>query len=78
MTYDIFTKALQMLKEREEYHGDQGTYDDKTYTVRMCELSEANAYHNAWWILYHAIHEDWDALDKLDNYHFNNEEEEEE
>lgn len=68
MTYNIYTRALRMLKDREEYHGEQASYDDKSHTVRMCELSEASAYNSAWWILYYAIHEDWEALDQFDYY----------
>ena len=67
MTYNIYTKALQILKDREEC---QGKVADKaeSYTTKMSALSAASAYHNAWWILYYAIHEDWEALDQYDYY----------
>lgn len=66
-TYNAYTKALDMLKKREEYHGNHAQEVD-SYTVKQCELSTAGAYNSAWWILYYAIHEDWEALDQFDYY----------
>ena len=67
MTYNIYTKALEMLKQREVYHGNRA-HNAKSYTVTQCELSEASAYNSTWWILYYAIHEDWEALDQFDYF----------
>ena len=69
MTYNIYTKALRMLKDREEYHGQQAHRDGISHVVTQCELSEASAYNSAYWILYYAIHEDWEALDQYDYFH---------
>ena len=38
------------------------------YTSKMSDLSMASAYSSAWWILYYAMHEDWDSLDQFDYY----------
>ena len=69
MTYDIYTKALQMLKDRENHHGKQAHRKNISHVVIQSELSAAGAYNSAWWILYYAIHEDWDSLDQFDYYH---------
>ena len=66
-TYNIYTKALEMLKQREVYHGKRADHIE-SYTIRQCELSEASAYNSAWWILYYAIHEDWDGLNQYDYF----------
>ena len=66
-TYNIYTKALEMLKQREVYHGKRAD-GIENHTVKQCELSEANAYNSAWWILYYAIHEDWEALNQFDYF----------
>ena len=67
MTYDIYTKALQILKNRENHYGNFAEKAE-SYVTKQCALSEASAYHNAWWILNYAIHEDWEALDQYDYY----------
>lgn len=67
-TYNAYTKALQMLKERENYHGNHA-HDGNSYVVTQCELSMASAYNSAYWILYAAIHDDWEMLDQYDYYH---------
>ena len=66
-TYNIYTKALQMLKDREEYHGNKAEEFD-SYVAKQCALSTAGAYNSAWWILYYAIHENWECLDQFDTY----------
>lgn len=66
-TYNAYTKALQMLKDREEYYSEQAEKLE-SHTAKQCALSEANAYHSAWWILYYAIHEDWECLDQFDYF----------
>ena len=70
--YNAYTKALNILKSRENHYGMM-IDDTKSYTDNQCNLSMASAYHSAWWILYCAMHEDWDRLDQLDYY--NNEKE---
>ena len=55
-TYTIYNKALDILKSREDYYGNEAHMD------------RASAYNSAWWILYYAMHEDWDALDQYDYY----------
>ena len=67
-TYNIYTRALDMLKKREEYHGEQAHKKDISHSVAMQHLSEASAYNSAWWILNYAIHEDWEALDQFDYF----------
>lgn len=67
-TYNIYTRALDMLKEREEYHGAQAHKENISHNMTMQHLSEASAYNSAWWILYYAIHEDWEALDQFDYF----------
>ena len=66
-TYNAYTKALDILKARENYHGEHA-HEVGSYTVMQSELSMASAYNSAWWILYYAIHEDWDSLDQFDYY----------
>ena len=66
MTYNIFTKAFQMLKERENYYEDQSSYDDTDLNEKECARAKAIAYHDARCILYYAMHESWEELDKLD------------
>lgn len=65
--YNAYTKALDMLKARENYWGEQA-HKATSHVVQQCNLSEASAYNSAWWILYYAIHEDWEALDQFDYY----------
>lgn len=66
-TYNAYTKALQMLKDREEYYGNKA-HESDSYVVKQCALSEASAYNSAWWILHYAMHEDWDCLDQYDYF----------
>ena len=67
MTHNIFTYAQKILKDREEYHGKVADKAN-SYEVKQSALSMASAYHSAWWILYYAIHEDWEALEQYDYY----------
>ena len=57
-----------MLKDREEYHGQQAHREGISHTVATNHISEASAYNSAWWILYYAIHEDWESLEQYDYY----------
>ena len=66
-TYNAYTKALNMLKKRENYWGKMA-HATENYTNKQCNLSMASAYNSAWWILYYAMHEDWDSLDQFDYY----------
>jgi len=66
-TYNAYTKALKMLKDRENYYGKTAE-TAKSYVVQQEMLSMASAYHSAWWILYYAIHDDWECLDQFDYY----------
>ena len=65
MTYDIYHKALDILKTREEFWGREA-HKATSHVVTQCHLSTAGAYNSAWWILYYAIHENWEALDQFD------------
>ena len=65
--YNACTKALDMLKKRENHWGMMA-HDTENYTDKMSKLSMASAYNSAWWILYYALHEDWDSLDQFDCY----------
>lgn len=65
MTYNIFTKALDILDNLERESGFKA-HNATSHTVKQSALSEAAAYNKAWWILHYAIHEDWDMLDKYD------------
>ena len=67
MTYDIYTKALDILKQRELHHGAEA-HKATSHVVKQCELSSASAYSSAWWILYYAIHENWEAIEQFDYY----------
>lgn len=64
MTYNIYNKALDIFKERENYYGDRA-HTHTSYTTTQCDLSIAATYATAWTILYHAMHEDWDAIEKF-------------
>ena len=66
-TYNAYTKALDILKNRENYHGNHA-HEVDSYVVKQSELSMASAYNSAWWILYYAIHDDWESLDQFDYY----------
>jgi len=66
MTYNIYTKALDILKNREEYWGEEAHKEGLSYNAQCSCLDRAGAYNSAWWILYYAIHEDWDALEQFD------------
>ena len=66
MTYNIYNRALEILKTREEFWGEEAHKDGQSYAVTCAALDRAGAYNSAWWILYYAIHEDWDALDQFD------------
>ena len=72
MTYDIYTKALDMLKKRELYHGAEAE-KATSYAVKCAHLDKAGAYNSAWWILYYAIHENWECLDQFDYIDFGEE-----
>ena len=65
--YNAYTKALDMIKAREKYYGKHA-HDNKSHVVTQEMLSMASAYHSAWWILYYAMHENWEALDQFDYY----------
>lgn len=67
MTYDIYSYALEILKKRENYHGKMAHQTD-SHTVEQMHLSEAAAYNSAWWILFYATHENWEALEQYDYY----------
>lgn len=66
MTYNIYTYALEILKKREEFWGEEAHKDGQSYAVTCACLDKAGAYNSAWWMLYYAIHEDWDALEQFD------------
>lgn len=66
-TYNIYTKALDILKKRELYYGEQA-HKTTNHVVTQMALSEASAYNSAWWILYYAIHENWECLDQFDYF----------
>lgn len=65
--YNAYTKALDILKKRENYWGMMADATED-YTDRISNLSMASAYSSAWWVLYYAIHENWEALDQFDCY----------
>lgn len=65
--YNAYTKALDILKKRENHWGMMA-HATESYTDKQCNLSMASAYNSAWWILYYAMHEDWDCLDQFDYY----------
>ena len=65
--YNAYTKALDILKKRENHWGMMAGATDN-YTTKMSNLSMASAYNSAWWILYYAMHEDWESLDQFDYY----------
>lgn len=67
-TYNAYTKALSILKNRIQYWDDQASYDDKTDDEKAICLACSGAYNSAWWILYYAIHENWECLDQFDYY----------
>lgn len=67
MTYNIYTYAAEILKKRKE-HYDEESRNAISHTVKQCALSEASAYDSAWWILYYAMHENWDALEQFDYF----------
>lgn len=67
MTYNIYTKALEILKDREKYYGEIGHTAD-THILRQLALSEAATYNSAWWILKYATEENWEALDQFDYF----------
>lgn len=66
--YNAYTKALNILKNRTQYWDNQASYDDKTEDEKAVCLARSSAYNSAWWILYYAIHEDWECLDQFDYY----------
>lgn len=65
---ELIKKAMEILKSREDYYGEQASYDDKSYEVRADALARAAAYNSAWWIVYYALHGDEDALNQFDYY----------
>ena len=67
MTYNIFTKAQEILKNREKYFSEEA-HSTQSHIVKQCALSEAGAYNSAWWILQYAIEENWEALEQFDYY----------
>lgn len=67
MTYNIFTKALEILRSRTDYYDKEAEKADY-YTYKEKLASTANAYQSAWWILYYAINENWEALEQFDCY----------
>ena len=66
-TENIYTYALRLFKAREEYYTKQAE-QATSHTVKQAALSEASAYHSAWWILYYAIHENWECLEQYDYF----------
>ena len=66
MTENIYTYALEILKNRENYWGEEAHKDGHSYSVTCACLDRAGAYNSAWWILWYAIHEQWDALEQFD------------
>lgn len=68
MTYDIYSKALAMLKSREEYWGNEAHKDGIGYATQSTCLARAGAYNSAWWILRYAMDENWESLDQMDYY----------
>ena len=73
MTYDIYTYALKVLKDREEYYGKQAS-QAKSYSLVCDALARAASYNSAWWILKYATEENWDALEQFDYYYKEEEE----
>jgi len=65
MTYNIYTKALEILKNRENYYGEIA-HTVESHALRQHALSSAAAYNSAWWILKYATEENWEALDQFD------------
>lgn len=65
--YNAYTKALDILKKRENHWNMMADTTDND-TAKMSDLSMASAYSSAWWILYYAMHENWEALDQFDCY----------
>lgn len=65
MTYDIYTRALDILKNRENAWGNKA-HETDNLTKKQEYLSMASAYCSAWWILWYANHENWDCLDQFD------------
>ena len=76
--YNAYTKALNILKNRTQYWDNQASYDDKTEDEKAVCLARSSAYNSAWWILYYAIHEDWECLDQFDYAEKNSDDESEE
>lgn len=68
MTYDIYSKALKMLKSREEYWSNKAHNAGISYSVKNACLDRAGAYNSAWWILRYAMDENWESLDQMDYY----------
>ena len=65
MTYDIYSKAMEILENR-SYAWGETAHNTKDYAKKMCALSYASAYDTAWWILWYAKHEKWDELEQFD------------
>lgn len=64
-TYNIYTYVLKIFKSRENYYTKKAE-KAQSHTVKQMALSEASAYNTAWWILYYAIHEQWDCIEQYD------------
>ena len=66
---DIFAKVLKIFKDRENYWGDEAhNADPNDHNYQMACLDRAGTYHTAWWVVYYAMQEDWDALNQFDYY----------
>ena len=55
MTYNIYNKALEILKTREEFWGEEAHKEGQSYAVTCAALDRAGAYNSA-----------WDALEQFD------------
>ena len=64
---EILKKALEILKDRELYHGAEA-HKATSHVVKQFELSTASAYYSAYWILYYAATENWECLKQFDYY----------
>lgn len=65
LTEDIFTYALKILKQRADYYCKYAK-ETNCESDRVAALTESGAYSSAWWILWYAIHEQWDCLEQFD------------
>ena len=64
---NIYEKALQMLKDRENYWGNKA-HSTNDLNMAQNHLSMASAYYSAYWILHYAMESNWECLKQFDYY----------